>query len=721
MTPRLNKIKKQLLLLPFVLVLAGCAGLYEQSTPQSNAQAPLVPEDATPQHQLPPEPEARQAGLSEAQNSKPAEARIFPGSGRFIDTTPRPAAAGPSGEGSITLNFENTDIREVIKVILNDQLGLGYVIDPAVQGGVTFQTGRPLRLEDLLPTLEMLLRMRGAAMIDDHGLYRIVPMQGVLNGNLSAQLGDSTAPLPDGYSVRVVPLQYIAAAEMSNILKPMVSEGSVVRTDSLRNLLILAGSAGELSSMLETIRVFDVDWMSGLSVGFFPLAHASSEQVAEQVRTIIGSEEGGPVQGLIKVLPMQSANGLLVVTPQKEYLHKIQLWIERFDRLEVLGDGGAGQQFHVYKIKNGQAAELSELLGQLFGDRPAAEKTTGAAIAPGQKAVSLSSERKTGAQSAAAGSSVGTLSLASPGPDSGATPVRVVADETRNLLLVNASPQQYAKIERVLQQVDITPLQVLIEARIIEVTLQGDLKYGLQWFFKGEGINGTSGRGSLDGTLDSAASAGLGGIFPGFNYSLVSTAGQVRALFSALAEDTSVKVLSSPSVMVLDNHAARIQVGDQVPIATQQQQATGTDSTIINSITYRDTGIVLEVKPRVTPGGLVTLDVEQEVSDVSATKSSTLDSPTISTRKITSSIAVQNGHAIIMGGLIRDRDENGSGGVPGLHNLPLVGWMFGQTSRVNNRTELVVMLVPRVIGNSADATRLVEDYRLKLKGLEGEF
>ncbi|MCG8013803.1 MAG: type II secretion system protein GspD, partial [Candidatus Thiodiazotropha weberae] len=215
----------------------------------------------------------------------------------------------------------------------------------------------------------------------------------------------------------------------------------------------------------------------------------------------------------------------------------------------------------------------------------------------------------------------------------------------------------------------------------------------------------------------------LGNTLPGFNFSVLRSASDVRAVFNALAEDSLIRVLSSPSVMVLDNETASIQVGDEVPIIDQQRQSTtDSDSPIINSISYRETGVMLEVTPRVNPGGLVTLDVTQEVSDVSDVEaSSTSGSPTISTRKINSTVAVKNGEVLVLGGLITDRDNEGTSGLPFLSKLPLIGWLFGQESSFSKRTELVVVLVPTVVFDSTDNRRVVESFRAKLQGLKGSF
>ncbi len=709
-----------------VLVLAlvgGCSGLQERpDTANWPHVAAADPVEEQPEETAL-EPETAEAAASEVAER---EQRIYKGTGRFVGEPGGRSKPVAEANGEFTLNFQNSDLREVVKVILGDMLGLNYVVDPAVQGAVTVQTTEPLKAADLLPALETVLRMNGFTQITTDNTHHILPLGKAARGHLSAQLGDGRTPLPAGHSLRIVPLSYISAAEMAEILTPIAAQGSIIRVDALRNLLVLAGSGSELTHLLDTIDVFDVDWVKGLSVGFFPLAHAKAVEVEAKLRTLLGEQDKGTaLQGLFRIAAIESANGLLVVTPQPEYLETVGQWVERLDDIET-GTGGDERQLFVYRVKSGEAAGLADLLSHLFdGAAATVGADTGPRIAPGERPVTLS---ETAGAGSSEGKSPGAPAVRTSGGSAGsragsaaAEGIRIVADATRNSLLVTATPREYRKILKALSELDILPLQVMIEATIIEVELQGDLKYGLQWFFQHNPGN-NSATGSWDGTLDSAASSGLGSIFPGFNYSVISNASDMRAVFSALAEDSLVEVLSSPSVMVLDNRTARIQVGDQVPIATQQQQTTLTETDrVINTIQYRDTGIVLEVTPRVTPGGLVTIDVNQEVSDVSATRTSNLDSPTITTRRISSSVAVQNGQAVVLGGLIKDRTANSSGGLPGLHKLPGLGFLFGQKSRSNGRTELVVILTPRVVLNPEDARRVTADFRTRMKGLEGAF
>ncbi|MCU7929694.1 MAG: type II secretion system secretin GspD [Candidatus Thiodiazotropha sp. (ex Codakia rugifera)] len=716
-------LKKKILAALLASSLVGCTNWNSKTEDQD---AVVLKSDIPPGHLIPGQGSEEQfkTGLNvlpmdQVEDSKVMEKpELYYGTGKFIASQKaKPAAAtGVPLKGEITLNFEQADLREVIQTILGELLKESYILDPAVKGKVTIQTGKPLSQNDLLATLETLLQMNGAAMVQVDGIYRILPLGAAIQGIKTPQLANARAPLPSGYALQIVPLEYLAASEMAEILKPLAPKGGIIRVDAARNLLVLAGTGREMETLLDTVDLFDVDWIKGLSVGFFPLKYAKSSTVIKELQSIIGTTDTTPLQGMFRVVPIDEANGVLVVTPQKRYLDTIAEWILRLDRIDTQ-ESGIAQRLFVYRVQNGDATELAELLQQLFSSTGSDGSSRSAKVAPGRKAVTQSTTEEKGRE-ATPSPSAARLNIAGTGGESEQSEVRVVADDAHNALVITATPAQYSNMLEALEKLDVRQLQVMVEATIIEVALQDELKYGLQWLFNSRVSNGYSGTGSLD----SDKIAGLAGTIPGFNFSVIRSTGDVRAVLSALAEESLIRVLSSPSVMVLDNESAFIQVGDQVPVVTGQQQSTASENAaIINTISYKDTGVMLEVTPRVNPGGLVTMEVTQEVSDVSTVAASSVDSPTISTRKINSTVAVQNGEALILGGLITDRDDNGSTGLPYLNKLPVIGWLFGQESKFSKRTELVVVLVPRVVSNSGENSQVVESFRKKLEGLKGSF
>jgi general secretion pathway protein D len=710
------------------LIIGGCAS---SPSPESQGQGDAAPASEglqvvdSREEQLEPEEELRgwQGTAPEDMPSDGSGAseptKVFPGTGRFVRNVRQDTA--PDGEaGDITLNFENTDLREVVKVVLDELVGENYILDPGVRGSVTMQTSRPLTRDALLPTLETLLRMNGSGLVKIDGIYHVLPMNQITKGTTVPQLADAVSALPSGYSVRIIPLRYISADEMTKILQPLVKDGSIVRTDAKRNLLVLAGTSRDLQYVMDTIRTFDVDWIAGMSVGFFELQYAKVEDVQKDLDTILNAQSDANLGNLLRIMPIESINGLLVVTPRPHYLEEVSEWIQRLDKI---GAGGEAEpQLFVYRVRNGEAESLAGLLSELFDkdSKSSSNKTRKAEVAPGLTPKTVSTDSKEGGkESSPAAETRKASSSVNVGDGSSATleaELRIVADPDNNALLIMATPRDYQKVFRVLERLDVVPLQVHVEATIVEIKLSDELKYGVQWKF--DNIHGSYGSESM------WASSGLAAATPGFSWALTNSVPEIRFVLNALAGDSLVNVLSAPSVMVLDNHTAKIQVGDQVPIATQSQSQVvtgGTTPVVTNSIQYRDTGIKLNVKPRVNPGGLVTMEIDQEVSSVSTTSSSDLDSPTISTRNISSTVAVQSGEAVVLGGLIREDKTNSEAGIPGLYQIPIFGHLFGETVESVKRTELVVILTPRVISNNRDARRITEDFRARLQGLEGKF
>jgi general secretion pathway protein D len=292
----------------------------------------------------------------------------------------------------------------------------------------------------------------------------------------------------------------------------------------------------------------------------------------------------------------------------------------------------------------------------------------------------------------------------------GVGPVRIIADKVKNALVILATPRDYRTMQSTIRKLDTVPLQVLVEATILEVRLNDALRYGVEWFFKFGGSNQVS-----FSTLPTGAVAPL---FPGFSYLATPTQDSVRVVVNALDEVSDVNVISSPQVFVLDNQTASIQVGDQVPIATRSLVSVDNPDSITNSIEYRDTGVILNVTPRVNTGGLVTMEVAQEVSDVVETTSSTLDSPTIQTRRVESTVSVQSGQTVALGGLIRDSRTNGSTGVPYLSRIPVIGWLFGVKEDSADRTELLVLITPRVVANQDESRKVTEELRGRIRAVQ---
>lgn len=686
-------------------LIGGCAT--QNTMPDDWGQSLSPVSDNIPVSAVPPAPTV------ETDTPRPDNSFYAPGNGQLL-ATPRKASPASNKAGDIKLNFQNANLLEVIKVMLGDMLGVNYVVDPRVQGAVTLQTSRPLQRDDLLPTLEMLLRMNGAAVVSDGGVYRVVPLASAAGDVAAPQLGDSNLPLPQGYSVRLVPLQHIAADEMAQILEPFTAgSNQLLRVDRQRNLLILAGSGEDMSRLLETIRIFDVSRMAGMSVALFTPEFVDAKTLHDEMVNILADKEQGLLSGLVRFEVIERLNGLMVITPRPEQLAQVRRWVERLDR----DSGGAGQRLFFYRVHNGKAVDLAAVLNQLFEPDT---QTPPAQLAPGLKLTETRTPATPTAASGEEGAATAPTTATTPPTRGGSeglainqdTRVKVIADETNNALLILASGSEYRQIFAALKQLDAVPLQVLVEVTIAEVSLTNNLEYGVEWFFKnrvGRGYDGT-------GTLDFGA-AGISGVLPGFTYAL-SKGSTVHGVLSMLDKESNISIISSPSLLVLNNQEARIQVGDEISIKTAEQSSvTASDAAALTStFERRETGVMLTVKPRINPGGLIIMDVEQEVSNVPQADVGQ-ENPRIQQRKIKTSVAVQSGDSVILGGLIKDNRDRSEAGIPIAHKVPILGTLFGTKANNADRTELLVLITPRAITDRNIALQVTDEFRRKLNHL----
>ena len=648
--------------------------------------------------------------------SKEKHPEFYPGNGVFVghshyENIPDPTAG--KSKGDITLNFQDTDIHEVVKVLLGDVLKKNYVIDPAVSGSVNIQTSSPLSRSDVLPVLDNLLQISGAAMVEQsNGLIKIIPSANAALSSLPPGIGNSISSRSGGFYTQIVPLRYVGAEEINKIIQPFLTD-TIARVYPQRNLIILSGTQSDLRRLVETIHIFDVDWLKGMSLAIVPLDYAEAKEVARELDELFGGLSGSPLAEVVRFIALERLNSIVVVTHQPRYLREMSQWIQRLDR----SDGISGQQLYVYHVQNKRAHELAEVLKNIFTDKDNPNVLYPPELAPGLDPVELNSASEDGEQNGNTGNQ-GKPGISVIGGDGVMLPVnesvKIIADDTNNSLVILASPADFLMIESALHKLDITPLQVLIEASIIEVTLTDELSYGLEWFFKNKtGIGSKNGVGRLD-----LGDAGLASLAPGFSYGIVDAAGAFRAVLNTLASESKINVLSSPSLMVLDNHTASINIGDSVPILTSQATSNLTaDAQTVNQIEYRDTGVLMTVTPRVNASGLIIMDIKQEVTDVAETNSSGIDAPTFQQRSIESTISVNSGNTIVLGGLIRDNRSLSDSGVPVLHKAPIIGPLFGRTSDTLRRTELVILLTPRAIRDDHDAWKVTNEFKQKLNDL----
>jgi len=676
-----------------------------------------------------------------------------------------PRAQTGKGDPGYEMNFENAPIATVAKSILADILGIGYTIDPRVQGTISLSSARPVPRKDLIYVLESALRASNVALVRDGQGYRLIPSaEAVASGSI-----DQTQDPDAGFGVSVLPLQFVSAQTLTKLLENFAAKPGMIRAESSRNLLVIQGSSADRRAAIDTALNFDADWMAGQSVGIYPVSNSTPEPVIAELERIVDSGEGGLSQNLVKLQPIARQNAILAVVRKPELLKRVATWIERLDRA-----GTAGTGVKVYRMRYGDARQVAGLLNDIFlgGSTGGIDASTNQLI-PGGGAVATSSGRSgfgssssgsqtlgmqqqnssstpnsfdsrfgdaggtrlaqtTGTGPSIGGSRFGTSSAgaaaAGAGGNSGAilANVRISPDVVNNALLIYANQENYRLIERALQQIDRPQLQVAVDATIAEVTLNDQLSYGVQFFLtsksvglgpdKGSAMNTISGPAAASSAASAVGAAAINRVLPGFNF-LVGTEADPRVILDALRTVTDVKVLSTPSVVVIDNQFASLLVGDQIPVQTQSAVSViAPGAPVVNNIDYRNTGVILRVAPRITANGNVLLDVEQEISAVADTPTASTLTPTVSQRKVRSSIGVANGQTVLLAGLISERENRTRLGIPGLDQIPYLGDVFAHTNGTLQRTELIVFIRPKIIRNGVDASRIAQDLRAKMRG-----
>ena len=660
-------------------------------------------------------------------------------------------AAGQGGAGDIMFNFTNQPIEAVVNSIMGDLMHENYSIAQGVTGDVSFSTSQPVNKTEALSILETLLSWTNNAMIRQGNRYVILPANQAVSGKLTPTL--PAARPASGLSARLFTLRYISATEMQKLLKPFARDNAFLLVDPARNVLSLAGTPEELANYQDTIDTFDVDWLKGMSIGVYGLQRATVGELMPQLQKMFGPDSGLPLAGMVKFLPIERTNSVVAISSQPQYLSEVGDWIHTIDE-----GGGNEPQLYVYDVRNMKATDLAKYLRQIYGTGQIKDDSA-AKVAPGLKTTSLGSLNSSnsggtsmsgsnlngGAMSGEAGmtdagsnmtaasateddsdssddstddsasdDSAGTESTSGKAQTLDQT-TRITAQQSSNQLLVRTRPAQWAEIEAAIKRLDNPPMQVQIETRILEVNLTGELDQGVQWYLGRLAGNSTST--TVANTSGSQGALGGGGASLGSTdslfYSFVSN--NLQVAIHALESNGRTQVLSAPSLVVMNNQKAQIQVGENIPI-NQTTVNTSVSNTTLSSVEYVQTGVILNVVPRINPGGLVYMDIQQQVSNADYSNvTSTSTNPAISARSVATQVAVQSGQTVLLGGLIKQDNSESVSRVPYLGRVPGLGWLFSNSTKSKARTELLVLITPRVVTGNSQARQVTDDYRQQMQ------
>jgi general secretion pathway protein D len=649
-------------------------------------------------------------------------------------------AAFLTGDG-VEMNFEGADVQTVAKTLLGDILQLNFVVDPRVQGNVTLASSGPISRKDVLPAFESVLRMQNAAIVRSGDLVKIVPItEAGASGAISVGAGEP------GFGVSLVPLRYTSASTVAKTAESFLSRPGAIRVVQSRNLLLIQGTTAERQAALDVVATFDVEWLQNQSVGVYPLKSTSPETMIGELERVFETSEGGLGQGVIRFQPISRMNAVMVVTKNPKLLAQTTQWVRRLDRSDT-----TGTTLRTFKLKNGKATEVAKILNDIFGQKSGSGDSATKQLAPGVEGAQArmdALDRPPSSGSGANGSAVtnagsssdnrgaGTIAAAfesfvgrkngeadASGSSSGSIPrgafqnLRISADAGNNSIVVYSNKEDYRVVESALRDIDRPLMQVAIDATVAEVTLTDDLQFGVQAFLtsKDAGLGKSKGSVSLlSASQDVAQAALLQRVAPGLNL-LLGSESQPRLILNALSNITDVKVLSSPSIVALDNQPALLQVGDEVPITTSSAAVlTNAATPIVNTITMRNTGVILKVLPHVHANGSVQLEVDQEISNIVNSDKETL-TPTIAQRRVHSTVSVTSGQTVLLAGLISERSQQTRSGIPGLREIKYLGDVFGNTSSTKTRSEIIIFIKTQLIRDSVDASAVTEEFRDRLQ------
>lgn len=601
-----------------------------------------------------------------------------------------PVAATTTGSRvrAFSLAFDQAPASVVADAVIGQVLGRSYRIDPDVQASLTLSLSGRMTENQALGMLDRALRGAGAALVAEGGGFAIVPEADAARlGAAPVLVGDSQDVLSNSV---IYQARSVGAAEIARLLEPLAGQGATVRADPAREQVFITGDPMTVAALVRTARSLDVDWMQGKHIQFFPVRHASPSELAGEIRQVFGGPDG-PLGNQIQFVELNRLNGLMVIARSAEGLDQAAEWIARFDR----SPPPAARRLRSIPLANLEAEQFVTTLSTLLTTPSTPGAGSGASTVPAPAQSADASQR-------AEGQATSTASAVA----SGVQGLRITADPRTNALILLANDAEYRDVLNVVQELDVTPPQVLIEATIAEVTLNDRLRFGVQWFFESGNFSG----GFSSGSDDTAASS-----YPGF--SLRYLQGDVSAVLNALSAVTDVQLISTPRLMVMSNEPAELKVGDQVPIITQTAVGLNADSRILNSVQYRDTGVVLSVTPRVGEGGRMFIQIAQEVSEVAGTTTSDIDSPTIQQRHVSTRIQVDDGQLVVLGGLLRTSRSLGDTGLPYLNRIPGVGTLFRSRDDTQRQTELVMFLRPTVIRSRRDMQAVSDELVSRLRAL----
>jgi len=626
-----------------------------------------------------------------------------------IEVTPAEAEKPEEGKQKIALDFEDADIKEVITA-LTEIIGINYIIDPKVKGKVNIHTSGDISVEDILPILETIFEINNVAAVKVGNIYKIIPVKDAKKQPLiprtGRELGDTSSP--DRLILQIVPLRYIPAKEMEKILKRFLGKGGEIVNYPDRNILIIIDTVANMGKLLTLIDTMDLSIFDTVHVRFYELEYSEAKDLAKELEDLfkaMGVETKKKKGGgeLVNFIPIERLNIILAVSSMPEIFDKVTEWIGKLDGVRE----DLEEQIFIYFMENVKAVDIGDVLKEVYGEKKRDKKTRTTRTRTKDKRKKSSSR----------------VSRSKTGFETVTGEIKIVVDEVSNALIIRATPQDYIQVLKTIKTLDIIPKQVLVEVLIAEVTLDKNTEFGVEWTFASDYAK-LGGYKGIDRVGQNFSLGGLGADLTkalpqsGFTYAFAADA--LEAFLRAYARENEVNILSSPHILVANNTEAKIEVGKEVPIVTSEYTPTNiqADTSLSRSIEYRDTGILLTVTPRINDKGLVAMEINQEVSDVSEQRIEGINSPIILKRQAETNLVVQDGMTIVIGGLIREKNDYTMEGIPYLSKIPYLGMLFSYNRETVEKVELLFLITPHVVKTFEEAELVTREFKERVKGLQ---
>jgi len=623
---------------------------------------------------------------------------------------------------AVILNFENTDINDVIATI-GELLGLDYIIEAGVAGKVTIHTAGKISASELFPVLEQILEVNNLTVIRTGKYFRFLPMSEAKRKPLETFIGRDSRSLPsaDRIIIQLTPIKYLPVESIKGVLTPLLTKnGSFLDIPNSQTLGII-DTASNVKRLLEIVGALDVNTLERMHVRLFPIQFAKASDLSKELVNIFSTLGIKEKERFLNFVAIQRINSILMVGASSEIIQTAERWIKELDKPVIEGKMGT----YVYYVQNGDAGNIAGIITSLYGGK---QKTTvPTTLAPPKSGEPAQLKPSEPLKVIEPQKAVEPPKVVEPpkGPVTsveivGATEVEgevaVIADKETNSIIIRTGPQNYPVILETIKRLDKVATQVLIEIMVAELTLDEKTQFGLEWAIK----TGTGGFGVDTGSSLGASIGKSAGQLSATGLSaFVQETDKFIGLFQAYASDSKLNVLLSPMILTSENKPATINIANEVPIETTTFLQTGTTPVTTRSYQYKSVGTKLTVTPKINEERLVTLNINQEVSQTNTASQAIAGAPpSFFTRQIQTDVVVNDKQSIVLGGLIEDTKDSSRSGVPWLYKIPGIGWLFGAKKDAIRKTELIMLITPHVITNSHEAKAVTEEFQSRLESLQ---